>query len=102
MEAILNLLKVYNFDLKGRSLQQIGIAWQEYDPQWLRLAVTEAIYRGRYKVISVEEILRTWQRKQQPIYQFDPEFEELVWQNLQALPVLNSTIVERLKNFCET
>lgn len=102
MEAILKLLKYYNFDLQGRSLSQIAITWQHHDHQWLRLAVTEALYRGRYKVISVEEILKTWQRKQQPLYQFDSEFEELVWHNTESLPVLNSTIVIKLKSLCQT
>ncbi|AFY75240.1 hypothetical protein Syn7502_03388 [Synechococcus sp. PCC 7502] len=85
MEAVLKLLRRYKFDLGDRSITEISTAWSQYDPIWLRLAVTEALYRGRYKVISVEQILETWQRKQETFFQFDDEFERLVWGNLAAI-----------------
>ncbi len=108
MEAILKLLKRYKFDLGDRSLTSISIQWRKYDLKWLRLAVTESLFRGRYKVISVEQILETWQRKQEVSCKFDDEFEFLVWgnaigseQDITAVPDHAPTMIEKLKSLCQ-
>jgi hypothetical protein len=49
-----------------------------YPAFWIRIAVIEALYQGRYKLISVAQILEFWQRRQQPIPHFTHEFERLV------------------------
>ncbi len=81
MDAILQLLVLYKFDLGDRYLAEIAADWRDYDLQWLRLAITESLYRGRYKAISVEQILETWRRKQAVLCKFDFEFERLIWKN---------------------
>lgn len=78
-----DLLQHYSFELAGYSLvQQIAI-WLEYYPaEWLPFAIIEALYQGRYKAISVEQILNLWERRQQPVYHFNHEFERLICGNL--------------------
>lgn len=80
-----NLLHHYGFDLSGYAIAQLLSAWQEqYPAAWLRLAIIEALYQGRYKAISVEQILALWQRRSQPLYHFNHEFERLVCDHLPA------------------
>jgi hypothetical protein len=100
MDAVLRILQLYKFDLGDRSLTSISIRWRNYDPYWLRSAITESLYRGRYKVISVEQILESWQRKQEVYSQFDDEFESLVWGNLGLnLPAQDQNQSSRNLNF---
>jgi hypothetical protein len=49
-----------------------------YSEQWVRLALIESLYQGRYKAFSVEQLLLLWSRRGQPVYHFNAEFEELV------------------------
>ncbi len=49
-----------------------------YPEQWVRLALIESLYQGRYKAFSVEQLLTLWNRRGQPTYHFNAEFEELV------------------------
>ncbi|MBW4579869.1 MAG: hypothetical protein KME42_09890 [Tildeniella nuda ZEHNDER 1965/U140] len=80
-----SLLHHYGFDLGGYAIAQLLLAWQEqYPAAWLRLAIIEALYQGRYKAISVEQILALWQRRSQPLYHFNHEFERLVCDHLPA------------------
>ncbi|TVU55438.1 MAG: hypothetical protein EA414_01700 [Arthrospira sp. PLM2.Bin9] len=77
------LLNHYSFDLDGNSANQIISKWSEiYDVNWLHLAVIEALYLGRYKSISVQQILEMWKRRNQPIYHFNSEFERLICNKL--------------------
>jgi len=119
MDTVLKLLQFYHFDLGDRSPTSISIKWGNYDPYWLRSAITESIYRGRYKVISVEQILESWQRNQQVSCKFDRDFECLVWNNFTFNPpapnytqLLNNsapnlandtyrTIAKKLKSLCQ-
>jgi hypothetical protein len=78
-----SLLHHYGFELGGYTIVQLLLAWQEqYPAAWIRLATIEALYQGRYKAISVEQILALWQRRNQPLYHFNHEFERLVCDNL--------------------
>ena len=80
-----SLLHHYGFDLGGYTIAQLLTVWQErYSAAWIRLATIEALYQGRYKAISVEQILALWQRRSQPLYHFNHEFERLVCDNLPA------------------
>ncbi|WP_199250694.1 hypothetical protein [[Phormidium] sp. ETS-05] len=73
------LLVHYSFERTHDGVEELMAQWlQQYPPQWLRWAVIEALYQGRYKVISVSQILATWKRRGQPLYHFNHEFERLV------------------------
>ncbi|BAY35869.1 hypothetical protein NIES2111_01860 [Nostoc sp. NIES-2111] len=73
------LLVHYSFDLSGYNADDLVNRWQKYYPShWLHLAVIEALYQGRYKGISVQQILAFWQRRGQEIYHFNMEFERLI------------------------
>lgn len=85
MEApIAALLESYGFELvRGESAEATAARWLAgAEASWVHMAVLEALYQGRYKAISVEQILRAWQRRGEPVYHFGPEFERLVCQNL--------------------
>ncbi|XGV95229.1 MAG: hypothetical protein ACAF41_21085 [Leptolyngbya sp. BL-A-14] len=78
-----SLMHHYGFDLGGYTLAQLLANWQEqYPTAWIRLATIEALYQGRYKAISIEQILAMWQRRSQPLHHFNHEFERLVCENL--------------------
>jgi hypothetical protein len=73
------LLIHYSFDLSGYTAIELVYRWQnQYPVDWLHLAVIEALYQGRYKAISVQQILAFWQRRGQVIYHFNMEFERLI------------------------
>nr|WP_071599895.1 hypothetical protein [Mastigocladopsis repens] len=73
------LLIHYSFDLSGYSASELVDLWQkQYPGNWLHLAVIEALYQGRYKAISVQQILICWQRRGQAIFHFNMEFERLI------------------------
>ncbi|MEA5502960.1 hypothetical protein VB735_07550 [Halotia wernerae UHCC 0503] len=73
------LLVHYSFDLSGHSASELVNRWQnQYPLDWLHLAVIEALYQGRYKGISVQQILAFWLRRGQATYHFNMEFERLI------------------------
>lgn len=77
------LLTSYEFELKGYTADEIVAEWlNEYESVWLRLAVIEALYQGRYKGISVEQILKTWLKRGNPNFHFNHEFERLICSKL--------------------
>jgi hypothetical protein len=79
----LALLTRYAFDLRGCTVEKLIDEWIEnYQPNWLRLATIEALYLGRYKVVSVEQILHLWQRLGNPNCHFNHEFERLICRKL--------------------
>jgi hypothetical protein len=74
-----NLLKEYSFDVEAHMTEAVIEAWlQEFDLIWISHAITEALYQGRYKLVSVEQILRLWQRRGHPIRHFNREFETII------------------------
>ncbi|MER3434114.1 MAG: hypothetical protein C4288_11955 [Leptolyngbya sp. ERB_1_1] len=76
---VVDLLIHYGFDLGENQARQLIDRWQStYSISWVRWAIIEALYQGRYKAVSVEQILQLWQRRQQPCYHFNYEFERLV------------------------
>ncbi len=93
------LLTHYSFDLGGYNASEIVGLWQkQYPGNWLHMAVIEALYQGRYKAVSVQQILTCWQRRGQAIFHFNMEFERLICskfpQSLTALPPISSPFVE--------
>ncbi|MEL6247184.1 MAG: hypothetical protein AAFY78_08150 [Cyanobacteria bacterium J06648_16] len=94
------LLSEYAFELGWQSPQEQVLTWLEtYRPGWIRDAVIEALHQGRYKTISVQQILALWQRRGQPTRHFTKEFERTV-----GLPVglqLTATLYGRLPTEAE-
>lgn len=77
------LLGHYGFELRGYTATELVELWlDKYPANWVRLGVIEALYQGRYKAISVEQILAVWLRRGQPIYRFNHEFERLISRKL--------------------
>ncbi len=73
------LLEGYCFELGGYDARQWVSLWLEsYRPCWIRDAVIEALYQGRYKSVSVRQILELWQRRGQPIRHVTHDFEAAV------------------------
>jgi hypothetical protein len=73
------LLKYYSFDLAGNSIERNVETWKQHYPlAWLGTAVVEALYQGRYKAVSVGQILQIWSRRGHPICHFTEEFEQMV------------------------
>lgn len=73
------LLDGYRFELGGHEAPQWVSLWLEsYRPAWIRDAVVEALYQGRYKSVSVRQILELWQRKGQPVRHVTHDFEAAV------------------------
>lgn len=91
------LLTYYSFDLGGRTAQDIMQRWlNDYPAQWVYLATVEALYQGRYKAPSVEQILAIWQRKGEVSYHFNHEFERLVCGSFkQKLPQYENTYIPK-------
>lgn len=79
----INLLKHYSFESNGYPYEKVLDSWLERFPlSWVNLALVESLHQGRYKVISVEQILTLWQRRGKPSYHFNHDFERLVSNNL--------------------
>lgn len=83
------LLQHYGFDLGGQTNTTVLAHWQQtYPVEWLRSATLEALYRGRYKTVSVEEILRQWQKKGEAQQHFNTDFETLICSKLEQSTIL--------------
>ena len=81
----------------------------------MHLAIIEALYQGRYKAVSAQQILTLWLKRNHPSYHFNMEFERLIcnklpedlrWNNSlpplpPALPSVsgNPTIQDVMKNY---
>ena len=85
-DFVVALLIHYSFDLGGYSASELIDRWlNDYPANWVRLAVVEALYQGRYKAISVEQILVFWNRRGQPLYHFKHEFDRLICSNFPQM-----------------
>ncbi|MBD2305987.1 hypothetical protein H6G17_10735 [Chroococcidiopsis sp. FACHB-1243] len=83
-DSAVALLLHYIFDLGGHNARELVERWLRFYPaNWVRLAAIEALYQGRYKAVSVEQILSIWQRRGQIQPHFNCEFERLVCGNIQ-------------------
>ena len=78
-----SLIDSYAFDLGRDDAEQLLEYWlKSYQASWIRLATIEALYLGRYKAISVEQILNVWLRIGSPNPHFTYEFERLICRKL--------------------
>jgi hypothetical protein len=76
---VVALIVRYGFDLGGQSAAVVVRSWScKYDPSFLALAVIESLHLGRYKIVSVEQILNGWQRRGQAMPHFGEEFAKMV------------------------
>ena len=89
-----NLLRFYSFDLGERTIADLLAQWQDYPENWVRLALIEALYQGRYKAVSVEQILAFWQRRGQPLHRFNHDFERLICNKLPRNLTLSTRSVQ--------
>lgn len=77
------LIKYYSFDLSGYKMRELIVKWTKiYPHNWLPLGVTEAIYQGRLKAVSVEQILNVWLKKREVNQSFNDEFASLIKPNV--------------------
>lgn len=77
------LIKSYAFDLGKSSIEGFLQKWLDrYHASWIRLATIEALYLGRYKAVSIEQILGVWLRLGSPNTHFTHEFERLICRKL--------------------
>lgn len=78
-----SLLTHYSFDLGGYSASELVKRWEnQYPSNWVHLAIIEALYQGRYKAVSAQQILTLWLRRNHPSYHFNMEFERLICNKL--------------------
>jgi hypothetical protein len=65
------------------------LSWhQAYPSEWVYPAVVEALYQGRYKPVSAEQLLRFWQRRGQSLTHFSGEFESLIRVGTRSVSVV--------------
>jgi hypothetical protein len=93
------LLNGYGFDLKGNNAEELVSQWlNKYKAIWVRFAVIEALYQGRYKAVSVEQILSFWLRRGNPNFHYNGEFERLICSKLpQYMATVSESFVENSK-----
>ncbi len=84
-------IETYGLELDADRVDTIVATWlKQYDPNWILKAIVESLYRGRYKIRSVENILKDWQRLGNPRYQFTPEYEREILEKIPQLPTLSA------------
>lgn len=77
------LLRYYGFELDTYTVAEQLAEWlEQYPARMIVQAIVEALYQGRYKIVSVNQILALWHRRGQTICHFNGEFERLVGGNL--------------------
>jgi hypothetical protein len=94
-QAVL-LLEQYSFDLAGHPAERLIDYWQQaWESDWIRAAVIESLYQGRYKAVSVEQILHLWGRRGQPVHHFSHEFERIICGPFEAYGVSTTSASSR-------
>ncbi|MEL7053819.1 MAG: hypothetical protein AAGM45_18835 [Cyanobacteria bacterium J06588_5] len=88
------LMDGYRFELGSHDAPQWVSLWlASYSPTWIRSAVIEALYQGRYKAFSVRQILELWQRREKPVRHASHDFEAAVcreYESIERSPVSNA------------
>lgn len=92
------LLVHYSFDLGGQTARELINHWlTDYPASWIYQGVIEALYQGRYKAVSVEQILAYWQRRGQAMHHYSYEFERLVCNGFPP-PALGGNVTSSNQN----
>ena len=82
----------YGLELDDEQIDIVVATWiGQYDRGWIVKAIVESLHRGRYKTKSVDSILSGWQRSGKPTYNFPPEFEREILQDLSTTSDLAET-----------
>lgn len=75
----ITLIKSFSLELDSYSPESQVLYWLNYyRAAWIRDAIIEAVYQGRYKIISVQHILSIWKRRGQPVCHFTSGFEQVI------------------------
>lgn len=83
------LMQGYSFDLSGRPADDWLDDWlQTARPTWVRDGVIEALYEGRYKAVSVQQILQLWRRRGEPVRHFNREFLRVACRQFDEIPLV--------------
>lgn len=97
------LLANYRFELGNHDARQWVSLWLEsYRPAWIRDAVIEALYQGRYKSVSVRQILELWQRRGQPIRHVTHDFEAAVCREFAEAKLIANTALPGVQTGVQT
>ncbi len=84
--TIAALIAHYGLELEGSQVDDVVRPWLDrYEPTWVVKAIVESLYRGRYKVNSVDRILQDWARIGQPRYWFSAEYERGILERLPQI-----------------
>lgn len=84
-EQAITLIKSFSLELNEYSPESQVLYWlNKYRAPWIRDAIIEAVYQGRYKIVSVQHILAIWQRRGQPVRHFTSGFEQVIAAQLGA------------------
>jgi hypothetical protein len=76
--AIAVSLLFHYFELDIPSARGMAHMWaQRYPIEWISPAVLESLYQGRYRAVSVEQILGIWKRRNTPISHYPSEFARM-------------------------
>ena len=79
------LIKSFSLELNQYSPESQVLYWlNRYRAAWIRDAIIEAVYQGRYKIISVQHILQIWHRRGEPVRHFTSGFEQVIASHLGA------------------
>lgn len=93
-EFIATVIEHYGLEPDDRQVETVIAMWfQTYNTTWIVKALIESLYRGRYKVKSVDNILRDWQRRGSPLNRFTPDYEREICQSLPFSPNLPATVL---------
>ncbi|WP_338442061.1 hypothetical protein VZH09_02910 [Synechococcus elongatus IITB7] len=76
--AVIYLLERY-FELSAARAAEVLQNLRARHPEaWIYPATVEAIYQGRYRWVSIAQILSLWQRRGQPNCHYSPDYERLL------------------------
>ena len=82
-QFIILVIDRYRLELDDEHIDSVVATWiGQYDRGWIVKAIVESLHRGRYKIKSVDSILSGWQRSGKPSYNFPPDFEREILQDL--------------------
>jgi hypothetical protein len=84
--TIAALIAHYGLELEDTQVDDVVRPWLDrYEPTWVIKAIVESLYRGRYKVTSVDRILQDWTRIGEPRYWFSAEYERGILEKLPQI-----------------
>lgn len=89
MDKAIALLLHYGFDLSGYTTDDLYRAFSKYDANWVQSAVVECIFQGRYKAVSVLQLLVAWAKRGAMKCHFTKEFERLICQDIPVPEPVN-------------